>query len=242
MRVSAARLAQGESRRRRATRFRQRVVGEAGLVGAARFRHSSRRLRRARTFQRESILHVEQRHRRPRSGRAGPFRQAAARRLRAVVLASRHRRGLLGVVSRGDRGARHRAVAGRPVRGAGRVRNSAARADPGQDPPLHRDRRRRPGGRQRYARLCRRHRDQGADGRAVAHRGAGVFRGVDAGRHSPRPKSSSPSSAITSPTRAATSRAPAPRRCSASSACAGKSRRGSCRSLLTELATHSTSS
>ncbi len=78
------------------------------------------------------------------------------------------------------------------------------------------------------AMIRRRHRDQGADGRAVAHRGAGVLGGADAAAIPRERRRISISSASISPPRASRSRKPAPTRCTAWNGCAARSRRGSC--------------
>ena len=159
------------------------------------------------------------------------FRQAAAGRLRAVVVAPRRRRGMPPRVPRRDRGAPYHARAGRSVRGAGFVRDTPACATAGQDAALHRDRGRRPRRRRRHLspRIRRRHRDQGADGRAAQDRGAGILGGADAAAIPRQRRASRLLPQAFRHQRASRSRKPAPTRCTAWRGCADKWRRGLCK-------------
>ncbi|MGY4301803.1 hypothetical protein ACVWXN_009898 [Bradyrhizobium sp. i1.4.4] len=165
--------------------------------------------------------------------RASALRETAAGGLRAGLLASRRGRG--GPHRLREGGGRASPQSCRRVRGAGLVRDPAACADPRQDAALHRDRRGGPRCRWRHlpTRVRRRHRHQGADGRAAAHRGAGVLSGADAAAI-PRDRGALrflPAGILRS--RASRSPQPAPRRCSAWSACAARSRRALCSRPLT---------
>ena len=153
------------------------------------------------------------------------FAETAAGGLRAIVLAPRGGGGMPDRLPRRDRGAPHHQC--RSVRGARLVRNPAARADPRQDAALYRHRRGGAGGRWRHLppRIRRRHRDQGADGCAAAHRGADLLGGADAAAVPRERRASRFLPPAFRASRASRSRKPAPTRCSAWNGCAARSRR-----------------